>query len=110
MKIHKATSHVISGKESGKSGKVLRVDKEKRRVVIEVLNIARSHAPEPKKNPQGAVWSSKRQPSTLESWLVCPALTASRLGRLPLHRRRHQGAVCGGRAAARHRQGIACHD
>ena len=57
LKIHKGDQVlVISGKEAGKSGKVLRVDKEKARVYIERLNMHKRHTrPHPKKNPQGGV-------------------------------------------------------
>ena len=57
MKIKKGDQvRVISGKEAGKTAKVLRVDTEKRRVVLERLNIVKKHTkPNPKTNPQGGV-------------------------------------------------------
>ena len=75
MKIHKGDQvMVISGKESGKSGKVLRVDKEKRRVVIERLNIAKRHTrPNPKKNPQGGVIEREAAIDASNVMLVCPS-------------------------------------
>jgi large subunit ribosomal protein L24 len=75
MKIHKGDQvMVVSGKESGKSGKVLRVDKEKRRVVIERLNIAKRHTrPNPKKNPQGGVIEREAPIDASNVMLVCPA-------------------------------------
>jgi large subunit ribosomal protein L24 len=79
MKIHKGDQvMVISGKESGKSGKVLRVDKEKRRVVIERLNIAKRHTrPNPKKNPQGGVIEREAAIDASNVMLVCPACNQS---------------------------------
>ena len=75
MKIHKGDQvMVISGKESGKSGKVLRVDKEKRRVVIERLNIAKRHTrPNPKKNPQGGVIEREAAIDASNVMLLCPS-------------------------------------
>ena len=54
MKIKKGdTVLVIAGKARGKTGKVLRVEPEKERVVVERLNmIKRHHRPSPK-NPPG---------------------------------------------------------
>ncbi len=75
MKIHKGDQvMVVSGKESGKSGKVLRVDKEKRRVVIERLNVAKRHTrPNPKKNPQGGVIEQEAAIDASNVMLVCPS-------------------------------------
>jgi len=75
MKIHKGDQvMVISGKEAGKSGKVLRVDREKRRIVIERLNMAKRHTrPHPKKNPQGGVIESEAPIDVSNVMLVCPA-------------------------------------
>ena len=85
MKIHKGDQvMVISGKESGKSGKVLRVDKEKRRVVIERLNIAKRHTrPNPKKNPQGGVIEREAAIDASNVMLLCPSCGQStRVGSL----------------------------
>ena len=75
MKIHKGDQvMVVSGKESGKSGKVLRVDKEKRRVVIERLNMVKRHTrPNPKKNPQGGVIEREAAIDASNVMLVCPS-------------------------------------
>ena len=75
MKIHKGDQvMVISGKEAGKSGKVLRVDTEKRRVVIERLNMAKKHTrPHPQKNPQGGVIEREAPIDASNVMLVCPA-------------------------------------
>ena len=83
MKIHKGDQvMVVSGKETGKSGKVLRVDKEKRRVVIERLNMAKRHTrPNPKKNPQGGVIEHEAAIDASNVMLVCPTCgQATRVG------------------------------
>ncbi len=75
LKIHKGDQVlVISGKEAGKSGKVLRVDKEKARVFIERLNMNKRHTrPNPKKNPQGGVIEREGPIDVSNVMLVCPA-------------------------------------
>ena len=75
MKIHKGDQvMVISGKESGKAGKVLKVDREKHRVVIERLNMIKRHTrPNPKKNPQGGVIEREAAIDVSNVMLVCPA-------------------------------------
>jgi large subunit ribosomal protein L24 len=75
MKIHKGDQvKVVSGKESGKTGKVLRVDTESHRVVIERLNMIKKHTkPNPKKNPQGGVIEREAPIDVSNVMLVCPA-------------------------------------
>ena len=83
MKIRKGDQvRVVSGKEAGKSGKVLRVDREKRRVVIERLNMQKKHSrPNPKKNPQGGVIEREGPIDVSNVMLVCPACgQATRVG------------------------------
>src|SRR5512143_244315 len=74
-KIHKGDQvMVISGKEAGKTGKVLRIDPDKGRLVIERLNMIRRHTrPDPKKNPQGGVIEREGTIDVSNVMLVCPA-------------------------------------
>jgi large subunit ribosomal protein L24 len=46
---------VISGKEKGKRGKVLRLDTEKGRVVIERVNMVKRHTKPTQRNPRGGI-------------------------------------------------------
>ncbi|MHB8160509.1 MAG: 50S ribosomal protein L24 [Thermoleophilia bacterium] len=56
MKIKKGdTVLVIAGKARGKTGKVLRVEPEKERVVIERLNMIKRHRRPSPQNPQGMI-------------------------------------------------------
>jgi large subunit ribosomal protein L24 len=65
---------VLSGKEAGKTGKVKRVDTEKRRVVLERLNMVKKHTkPNPKKNPQGGVIEQEAPVDVSNVMVVCPA-------------------------------------
>ncbi|HJW75860.1 MAG TPA: 50S ribosomal protein L24 [Thermoleophilia bacterium] len=74
-KIHKGDQvMVISGKEAGKTGKVMRIDPDKGRLVVERLNMMRRHTrPNPKKNPQGGVIEREGSMDTSNVMLVCPA-------------------------------------
>jgi large subunit ribosomal protein L24 len=65
---------VITGKEAGKRGSVLRVDRETGRVVVERLNMQKKHTkPNPKKNPQGGVIEREAPMDISNVMLVCPA-------------------------------------
>ena len=75
MKIKKGDQvRVLSGKEAGKTAKVLRVDREKHRVVLERLNIVKKHTkPNPKTNPQGGVIEREAPLDVSNVMLVCPS-------------------------------------
>jgi large subunit ribosomal protein L24 len=49
------TVQVLKGKDAGKRGKVLKVDPETRRVVVEGINRAKKHMRPSQSNPQGGV-------------------------------------------------------
>ena len=57
MKIKKGDNvAVISGKDAGKSGRVLRVDRDRQKVVIEGVNMIKRHTrPNPQKKIQGGI-------------------------------------------------------
>jgi large subunit ribosomal protein L24 len=46
---------VISGKEKGKSGKIIAVLTEKQRVVVEGLQMIKKHTKKSQQNPNGAI-------------------------------------------------------
>jgi len=75
LKIHKGDQvMVVSGKEAGKSGKVMRVEAAEGRVVIEHLNMLKKHTkPNPKKNPQGGVIEREGPIDISNVMLMCPA-------------------------------------
>ena len=75
MKIKKGDQvRVVSGKEAGKTAKVLRVDREKHRVVLERLNMVKKHTkPNPKTNPQGGVIEREAALDVSNVMLVCPS-------------------------------------
>jgi large subunit ribosomal protein L24 len=57
MKIKKGdTVEVISGKDAGKRGRVLRVDRDRGRVVVEGVNMIKRHTrPNPQRRVQGGI-------------------------------------------------------
>jgi large subunit ribosomal protein L24 len=57
MKIKKGdTVEVISGKDAGRQGRVLRVDRDRERVVVEGVNMIKRHTrPNPQKKVQGGI-------------------------------------------------------
>ena len=46
---------VIAGKDKGKIGKVLKVDRKKKRLLIEKINLIKRHAKPSAKNRQGGI-------------------------------------------------------
>ena len=46
---------VISGKEKGKIGRVLKVHREKGRITVEKVNMVKRHAKASEKNPHGGI-------------------------------------------------------
>jgi len=57
MKIKKGDNvEVISGKDAGKRGRVLRVDRDREKIVIEGVNMIKRHTrPNPQKKIQGGI-------------------------------------------------------
>lgn len=49
------TVYVTVGKEKGKTGKVLRIDREKQKAFVEKLNIMKRHMKPTQKNPGGGI-------------------------------------------------------
>ena len=75
LKIHKGDQvRILSGKEAGKTGKVMRVDVEVGKVFVERLNMLKRHTkPHPKKNPQGGVIEREAPMDVSNVMVVCPA-------------------------------------
>lgn len=49
------TVYVTAGKEKGKTGKVLRLEKEREKAVVEKLNVIKRHNRPTQKNPGGGI-------------------------------------------------------
>ena len=49
------TVYVVAGKEKGKTGKVLRIDRSAEKAFVEKLNIIKRHSRPTQKNPSGGI-------------------------------------------------------
>lgn len=49
------TVRVIAGEHKGKEGKVVRVDREKNKAIVEGVNLVKKHTKPSAKNPQGGI-------------------------------------------------------
>jgi large subunit ribosomal protein L24 len=64
---------VISGRDSGKRGRVLRVIPERARVVVEGVNVTKRHTrPNPQKNVKGGIVERESSIHASNVMLVCP--------------------------------------
>jgi len=63
---------VISGKEKGKTGKVIQVDRKKGRVLIEGINLVRKTMRKSKNNPNGGIKDIEAFLDISNVMLVCP--------------------------------------
>jgi large subunit ribosomal protein L24 len=74
---------VITGKDRGKRGRVLKVDAAKNRLVVEGVNFIKRHTrPNPQQNIKGGVIEREASLSVANVQLVCPECTeATRIGK-----------------------------
>jgi len=73
LKIKKGdTVQVMKGKDAEKRGKVLGVEKERGRLVVEGINRAKKHMRPSKTNPQGGVVDWELPIDASNVMLVCP--------------------------------------
>jgi large subunit ribosomal protein L24 len=63
---------VISGASKGRRGKVLKIDREDSRVVIEGINRVYKHVKRSQKNPQGGRLSKEAAIPMSNVMLICP--------------------------------------
>lgn len=65
------TVEVLKGKDAGRRGKVLKVDPEARRLVVEGINRAKKHVRPSQSNPQGGVVDWELPVDASNVMLVC---------------------------------------
>jgi large subunit ribosomal protein L24 len=70
--IKEDTVYVIAGKEKGKKGRVLLVDRGKNRVLIEKVNIIKKHMKPNKKYAQGGIIEKEAPIDISNVLLLCP--------------------------------------
>jgi large subunit ribosomal protein L24 len=63
---------VITGKDKGKKGRVLRVFPKKDRALVESVNVVKKHMRPTRDNPQGGIASVERPIHISNIMLVCP--------------------------------------
>ncbi len=79
---------VIAGKEKGKIGAVLKVDAEKRRVIVEKINMVKKHARPGPQTAQGGIIEKEAPLHISNVMIVCNKCTeATRIG----HRKLEDG-------------------
>ena len=76
------TVKVIAGDDKGKSGKILSVDLEKRRAIVEGLNLVTKHVKPSASSPQGGI-QKKEAPIHISNLMLVDPKTgeATRIGR-----------------------------
>lgn len=73
MKIKKGdTVKIISGKDRGKSGKVLKVDSKKRLIIVEGLNLVKKHKRPKRQGEKGEIIMVSRPISASKVLIICP--------------------------------------
>ncbi|MCI0468618.1 MAG: 50S ribosomal protein L24 [Nitrospirae bacterium] len=82
MRIKKGdTAVVITGKNTGKSGRVLSVAPTKERLILQGVNIVKKHAKPSKKYSQGGIIEKEASIHISNVMLVCPKCgKAARMG------------------------------
>lgn len=83
MKIHKSDNViVISGNAKGKTGKILKVFRDTRRVIVEGVNITKRHTRPSQKNPKGGIIQKEASVAASNIMVICPKCNEpSRVGR-----------------------------
>jgi len=66
------TVYVIAGKEKGKKGRALLVDKAKKRVLVERVNVIKKHMKPSKKYAQGGIIEKEAPIAISNVMLFCP--------------------------------------
>lgn len=70
------TVEVIRGRETGKKGRVLSVNRQTQRIVIEKVNIIKKHMKPSKKYSQGGIIEKEASIHSSNVMLVCPKCSA----------------------------------
>jgi large subunit ribosomal protein L24 len=85
------TVKVIAGKDTGKTGRVLDVDREKGRVLVEHVMVVKRHTrPNPQKQIKGGIAERESPIAVSNVMVVCPECGPTRIG--------HKVETIGGKA------------
>jgi large subunit ribosomal protein L24 len=87
---HNDTVKVITGRDKGKQGRVLRVFPDKGRVLVEhVMMVKKNVRPNPQRNIKGGIAEQETPVAISNVMIVCPTCGPSRVG----HERRGEKRV-----------------
>ena len=75
------TVKVLSGADNGKTGKIINVDREKRRAFVEGINLVSKHTKPSAANPQGGIVKREASVHISNLMVVDSKGQASRIGR-----------------------------
>ncbi|NMB42199.1 MAG: 50S ribosomal protein L24 [Firmicutes bacterium] len=64
---------ILSGKDRGKKGKILRTFPSKNKVLVEGINIVKKHARPTQKVPQGGIREIEAPINSSKVMLICPS-------------------------------------
>jgi len=71
---HGDTVKIMSGRDKGKTGRILTVDPVKRRVTVEHANMIKKHTrPNPSKNIRGGILDKEGQMDISNVMILCPS-------------------------------------
>lgn len=85
---------VIAGKEKGKRGRVLRMLTDKRRVLIERVNLVKRHTKPTQRNPRGGILEKEGSLELSNVALWCGKCAAARRHRVD-EKGQRKNRVCG---------------
>jgi len=73
---------ILSGKEQGKIGNVLKVDSEKKRVIVEKINVVKRHSKPSASNSQGGILEKEAPIHISNLMIICnKCAEPTRIGR-----------------------------
>ena len=74
------TVKVIAGREKGKSGRIVTIDREKMRAVVEGLNMVKKAVKQKKQNQKGGITSVEAPLPVGKLMIVCKKCGPTRIG------------------------------
>jgi large subunit ribosomal protein L24 len=76
------TVKVIAGREKGKTGRIVNIDREKMRAVVEGLNMVKKAMKQKKQNQKGGITSVEAPLSVGKLMIICKKCGPTRIGYL----------------------------
>ncbi|MGA2480527.1 MAG: 50S ribosomal protein L24 [Spirochaetia bacterium] len=91
------TVKVIAGREKGKTGRIVRIDREKMRAVVEGLNMVKKAMKQKKQNQKGGITSVEAPLPVGKLMIVCGKCGPTRIGyRMEENGKKRVCRKCGG--------------